>query len=71
MSNYEKYLGNSMMSLARRTAGVRETYAIEHGNCSVRYIAGHKFLVFTYSKSVPYQDANGAMFDCTEGRWRG
>ena len=57
------------MTDARRTAGARELYAIEHGNRSTVYINGHKCIKFTYSKYDEYQDANGAIFDTVAKTW--
>ena len=54
---------------AYETAGYRERYAMEHGNRATVYIDGHKCIKFTYSKSIEYQDANGATFDTVRGVW--
>lgn len=55
---------------AYNVAGFREKYAMENGNKSIVYINGHKCYKFTYSKDVDYQDANGALYDTVEKRWR-
>ena len=49
--------------------GYRERYAMEHGNRATVYISGNKCIKFTYSKKIPYQDANGATFDTVRGAW--
>jgi len=50
-------------------AGYRERYAMEHGNRKTKHERGHTLWVFRYSADDEYQDANGATFDVTEGRW--
>lgn len=55
---------------AYNAAGYREKYAMENGNKGTVYVNGHKCYKFTYSKSVDYQDANGALYDTVEKRWR-
>lgn len=55
---------------AYNAAGFREKYAMENGNKSIVYLSGHKCYKFTYSKAVDYQDANGALYDVIEKRWR-
>lgn len=57
------------MKKAYATAGFRERYAMENGNRATVYINGHKCIKFTYSKSIEYQDANGATFDTVRGVW--
>lgn len=57
------------MAKARALAGYREKYAIEHGNRRTEFRNGHKLIIFTYSKYLKYQDANGATFDATRGAW--
>ena len=57
-------------SRAWETAGYRERYAMEHGRKSVhRDNRGHTLITYRYSKFTEYQDANGAVYDATEGRW--
>ena len=56
---------------AYNAAGFRERYAMENGTKSIVYLNGHKCYKFTYSKDVDYQDANGALYDTVEKRWRG
>lgn len=59
-----------MMNRAYAEAGYREKYAMEHGKKTTkRDRRGHTLWVFTYSADDPYQDANGATYDATEGRW--
>ena len=60
---------HGIMSIARLTAGNREKFAIEHGNKNTVYIRGHKCYRFTYSRFLPYQDANGATFDTITKEW--
>lgn len=57
---------------AYETAGYRERYAMDNGHKN-KYIdgRGHEMWRFTYSKHKDYQDANGATWDNTEGRWVG
>ena len=63
---------NLKYSEAWKTAGVRERYAMEHGRLySRKDERGHQMWRFTYSQWDKYQDANGATFDVTEGRWVG
>ena len=59
------------MTKARETAGWREKYAMKNGNKNVKYVNGRVLYVWTYSKHREYQDANGATFDATNGRWVG
>ena len=59
------------MTIARQTAGWREKYAMKNGNKNVKYVNGRVLYVWTYSKYREYQDANGATFDATNGRWVG
>jgi hypothetical protein len=49
--------------------GFRERYALEHGNRTAIYLNGHKCYKFTYSKHLPYQDGNGAIFDTVIKQW--
>ncbi|HAU84619.1 MAG TPA: hypothetical protein DCW90_03650 [Lachnospiraceae bacterium] len=55
---------------AYNEAGFREKYAMENGNKIIVYVNGHKCYKFTYSPYVEYQDANGALYDTIEKRWR-
>ena len=59
------------MQLAMNRAGYRERYAMEHGTKETRTENGHKLWVFNYSPADQYQDANGAIYDVTEGKWIG
>lgn len=51
------------------TAGTREKFAMKHGNRRHYYEAGQELIRFTYSKSVEYQDANGATYSVTRKCW--
>ena len=53
--------------------GFRERYAMENGNKATIYcgVDKHKCYKFTYSPHIEYQDANGALYDTVEKRWRG
>ena len=64
-----KRYNSAEMKKAYESAGFRERYAMEHGNRATVYIDGHKCIKFTYSKSIEYQDANGATFDTVRGVW--
>lgn len=65
-----KKITSPVMRKAYESAGYREKYAMERGNKTTRFDnRGHKLWVFTYSKYTEYQDANGATYDVTEGRW--
>lgn len=55
--------------LAYDRAGYRERYAMTHGTRETKTMRGHKLWIFRYSPDDEYQDANGATYDCTEGRW--
>ena len=65
-----KRFRNQEMVEAYNVAGFREKYAMENGNRSIVYVNGHKCYKFTYSRVVDYQDANGALYDTVERRWR-
>ena len=65
----EKFRSSEMIEMYH-AAGFRERYALENGNKSVVYVNSHKCYKFTYSKAVDYQDANGALYDTVEKRWR-
>lgn len=54
---------------AWKAAGYRERYAMQYGAKEIKKENGKKYLVYTYSQNDPYQDANGATYDATEGRW--
>ena len=59
-----------MRNRAYTEAGFRERYAMEHGKKMVkRDRRGHTLWIFRYSTEIEYQDANGATYDATEGRW--
>lgn len=57
------------MQKAYNAGGLRERYAMEHGNKTTITVNGHKCYKFTYSKNSSYQDANGATFDTARGAW--
>ncbi len=63
MSIFDSY------DLALATAGYREKYAMTHGNGEYKTVGDRELWVFTYSDDNPYQDANGATFDITNGAW--
>lgn len=55
---------------ARKAAGIREKYAIEHAeSIEKKTIAGRECYIFHYSEKDPYQDANGATYDRTHKTW--
>lgn len=62
---------NLFYSETWKQAGVRERYAMEKGRLySYKEKANnHQMWRFTYPDYYPYQDANGALFDVTEGVW--
>ena len=57
--------------LAYNRAGYRERYAMMKGTKETKRMNGHTLWVFSYSADDEYQDANGATYDVTEGRWIG
>ena len=64
----KKYQSKEMCK-AYEKAGFRERYAMEKGNKSTIYVNGQKCLKFTYSNSLEYQDANGAIYNTVIGQW--
>ena len=56
---------------AYNAGGYRERYAMDNGDREIRVVNGHRLWIYTYSKENPYQDANGATFDCKERKWIG
>jgi len=56
---------------AYAAGGYRERYAMDHGEKETKTVNNHRLWIFRYSPDDPYQDANGATFDCKEGRWIG
>ena len=54
---------------AYNSGGFRERYAMEHGNTTIIYINGEKCVKYTYSSAVPYQDANGAIYNTVKKQW--
>ena len=70
MSCMIKRYKNPDMIAAYNSAGVREKFAMENGNKAVVYVNDHKCFKFTYSARIEYQDANGALYDTIEKRWR-
>ena len=52
---------------ARKSAGWRELYAIEHGTPQ----RSGNVITWTYSEADDYQDANGATYDIMRRRWVG
>lgn len=62
--------------MAYEAGGFRERYAMNHyatgnGTKEIKVLNGHRLWIFHYSKADPYQDANGATFDCKERKWIG
>ena len=57
------------MTIARQTASWREKYAMKNGNKNIKRVNGRVLYVWTYDKYREYQDANGATFDATNGKW--
>ena len=55
--------------LAYDRGGYRERYAMIHGRKETKTEKGHKIWIFRYSPDDEYQDANGATYDATTGRW--
>ena len=49
--------------------GYRERYAMDNGTMKIRTVSGHRLWIFRYSNDDPYQDANGATFDCKTKTW--
>ena len=49
--------------------GYRERYAMDHGTKEIKMVNGHRLWIFNYSLDDPYQDANGATYDCKKGAW--
>ena len=63
---------NLRFSDAWKKGGYRERYAMENGKLySHKDSRGHIMWEFTYETDNEYQDANGATYDLTEGRWVG
>ena len=59
-----------MKNRAYMVADYRERYAMEHGKKTTKKDhRGHVLWVYRYSVYDSYQDANGAIYDATEGRW--
>lgn len=54
---------------AYSAAGFRERFALTNGTPEETTIHGNKCIKFTYSASLEYQDANGAIFDTVRGEW--
>ena len=63
-------ISTSESSKASAAGGWRERYAIDHGKAIQTEEGGHKVIRWYYDHNDPYQDANGAMWDVTEQRWR-
>lgn len=58
-------------SKAHRLGGWREHYAMKYGTETICRFGNHDCLRYTYSEDDEYQDANGALWDMEEERWRG
>lgn len=56
---------------AYNAGGYRERYAMDNGDREIRMVNGHRLWIFRYSNDDPYQDGNGATFDCKERKWIG
>lgn len=54
---------------ARKKAGFRENYAMQHGKEHKTITGGEVCYKFTYSSADAYQDANGATYNATRGTW--
>lgn len=54
---------------AYEAGGYRERYAMDNGTMEIRTVSGHRLWIFRYSKDNPYQDGNGATFDCKTKTW--
>ena len=57
------------MEAAKKTAGYRERYAMNHGKIHAKSENGERSYTWTYSTLDPYQDANGATYNASRGRW--
>ena len=73
MTMLEKILNDynlkTVFEAAYESAGFREKFAMEHGSRRIYYSGGKKFIKFLYSKETEYQDANGATFCISTGKW--
>ena len=54
---------------AYQAGGFRERYAVDNGTEKFLTYGGDPCLRYDYSKDDEYQDANGAMWDITRGKW--
>lgn len=54
---------------AEAAAGYREKYAMQNGKPEKKTENGETLYIFKYSSADPYQDANGATYNATRGRW--
>lgn len=56
---------------AKELAGVREKYAMEHGEKKVNFDkrTGEMSWSWNYSDEDPYQDANGATYSINRHAW--
>lgn len=57
------------MQQAYSEGGYRERFAIDNGTVRIALICGHKCFKFTYKEDLPYQDANGAIYDTVTKTW--
>ena len=62
-------MNNKERLQALQLAGYREKFAMQNGKATVKYMNGHKLIIFRYSSDADYQDANGATYDATRGAW--
>lgn len=55
---------------AYQQGGFREKYAIDHAEkIERRQMGNHNLIIFRYSATDEYQDANGATWDATYKTW--
>lgn len=54
---------------ARKAAGYRERYAMDHGTLTIKHSNRDILFVYTYSNELEYQDANGATYSVNRGAW--
>lgn len=55
--------------IAYKQGGYRERYAMENGNKAVTHECQRELWTYTYPSDWDYQDANGAIYDATHGKW--
>lgn len=62
-------MNKTILEQARERGGFRERFALDNGKAEKKIINNHILYIFRYSKSLDYQDANGATYDATRGAW--